>query len=1746
MSASLHRFTRSADEIENLPAIEIDFATPDDVSMYSESNFDSVPDLNHLFQDDFFDIVHHSTEIVTESINRHTPAAGRTFDYVPSLNGHAAIFEAIDNAPYVFIKQVQEFARYNDYRGTHYFFNISSMVKNLLPDRILTNDGTSAPAHWIDRTIVHRFLRKLQPSLVFNTPADYATYFELLDTMSFGDFRSELIPVILVGIELNPGPLSMQSLLNQVHFQTQNNLKYELGLTQFITECAHRAMSIEVFSFLLLSNQAFRAKCSYSSGLSKSTLVLIAYSLSNPNEEVTLCNVPAPRLVCVETNPGPASMHIARFLSNSFTQTNFKPQMQLPLTVGLDSDSLSLLEDLVHSIKGLSSDGKINVEHSVSSGVSQSFDKVSESILGLGRMPANMSRMIKGLIGTVLYLMLCYQVGRVSGILMMKLFARLYPDKCDPALVEVFDRSDDIEDGLSAQMGASDLSFAVCSYLYYSAIGESLESCKDGKIKSMVAGFSKVHKAKDGIAAFIEHVISFAQRIVDYAATTIGTPMVRLTDSGIPGLDAIQVEIAALILEFRNGASYNAETGQRLFDIEKRLNTINAKIPGSRDFASQKKTCFDLIMSIKPFISRMERNNIVGNGPRREPLGIMMGGPPGTGKSASTVPLLLAVMARVLPESRVKSFLHNHNDEIWNFIPENPFHDAYHGQFCTIIDEAGFIKDAPGMGDPGAMGAIRFINTANAPLHMAHLEDKGNSNFCSEIVSATTNRNFFKWHSMYDSEAYVRRFKISVVVVPAKEFCLPGTTEGGIWERRLDLSKVDVAHGYDLRIAEFHPWNFLDGTPKPGEYWSFTEFVDYVVASFEFNKNKGQAMLDFHSQIKMQYAASRLKPQGGQDVVDNLVQEYGLCKTYLISLIEKAKLSFTDSNFKEKFINLINADFMTTAEGVWDVAAKFCREHATMIAAVTGAMTIVYLGWKFLEGRFFSQSGDVRKAKVATRSKKPRSSRTVVRGLQQQAGVDRNVVNMVKKVCKRNMYKISCEYFVNHLGYGIFIKGRVMILPEHFLYAIEDKIDSLVGEKDPVLTFERLGSPSVGFKCRFSDIEFRTCENSENDTAFAVFPDVTHQHSDISSFFLNPKEKPGKFQSLLVLPTDNDLLLHSTIAVAAGAVSYASYSTTNAFKYPIATQYGDCGSPLFVIDPSVGQPRIVGLHVAGNGSLGMSTEINPDHILDVLSAQTDTIVVHLDDADDFDSQMSANFLVGPKVRDMPLPSSNMVIPSALHGKFKESEYAPSMLRPLDLGDGLKDPWVSARSKYSRMQPCVDMALLDIVATTVSNTILFASDKDKPWDARKYTFEEAVAGIAGVPFCDGIPRNTSSGYPFSLDVKDKGKKDWFGKDGEYDFSGTKCAELRKTIEAEIKSLSNGIRMKVLYADYLKDERRKKVKVIAGATRLISASPLDYLIICRMYFGDFVRSCMSGRVTNEMAIGLNPYSEEWGYLVKHLTAVGDKNIFGDYSAYDGSLPISFMYKFLDIVEEFYQTNPDYDFVDAVVRRALFEDVVNSHHVAKVGPDCFEYEWYGSNPSGNFLTTVLNSTCNLMIIRYCSAKIIYESKPGSSYLGVVSSIQDHIRAATFGDDNAINISDEWSVYIDQQSLTAEMAKIGLKYTDESKSEGFVPKHRKITEGSFLKRAFVWDSNYKRWDAPLQFDVIEEMINWTKKGADKNSLITTVNTAVKEASLHGHSKFREFTDQLKPLCLKELSHSINTNYKANLREVRGSEGYY
>lgn len=1426
-------------------------------------------------------------------------------------------------------------------------------------------------------------------------------------------------------------------------------------------------------------------------------------------------------------------------------------------------------------------------------------------------------------------------------------------------ICDVF-RSADTSDpeAVEPQFGAEATALPLALYLLGLCAKESSEQDiflgkGPGQVKRFVKTIGEVPKLTAGLSLIVKWLSDTMINFVNSCADVAGWDPVVKANAMYPEIDQITKDLADIVKEFRAGAPYDYDHAQRIFELERRATKVVAHIPSSKDYAEYKRSAMQLLASIKPYVAKMERNNIVGNGPRREPLGIMLAGPTNVGKSTVTIPLLTAVNEMVLPKEKLASFRKNRDDHIWNFIPENVYHDSYHGQFNVIVDEAGSYHDAAGTPDAGAQGILRMINTANLPLHMAHLEDKGCTNFRSELIFATTNRTFFDWKSMYLPEAYARRFKVSYLQVPRAEYCTDATMkETNLWNRRMDLVKVVEAFGsYSMAVYEFHPYDLRkDATQRYlGPPIDFDTLVKVVVAQYKLQRERSDALLSFHGDIQKKYGAMRdaedagsevpigEPPADGAKVAEDIAHELGMnddLKTRLVDLGRRCTMTLknltehlyfsgaamldADTECEELIADMerfqqdgepeaqiglgggfsgVSKDdytllmrdiaelnrivclttpartYMVThpnefvgmtksqlLDAMYKVQADhFClsveeptkswRETCTnffcnnkKLCLILAAISAFKLAWTFLGPALDPESGETKVS--TTRAKKPARSSVIrrvgihkVAGPDAQIGVTQNCWDMAKKIISGSSYKAVCEGRV--MGYFTFVKGRLAIFPEHFSNHMEAWMESGEVESNPVITFTRAGSPSAGFQIRYDEAEWLVLEDSTDDVAYVNFPKVVHNHPDITRYFLSADDRAddGLFDSAFLRPDGDNFGLIVTRSAKHGQVKYGGYSCESTYKYHLQTRKGDCGSPLFLLKPN-GAVKFAGIHVAGNGTLGYAAKIHEDNVRRVVEEIKPKPGLMINEEPVCVEQIGDTFLVREEVKPFRVPNRTAIIRSPLYGKWGPATCEPGYLCKRTLDDGtVLDPWASARAKYCRIPEHISVNRINLVSDAVVGLISYGSSHNDPWPPRVFSFEDACQGLDGVDHFNAIPRSKSAGYPFNLDAKGPGKSDWFGSDGDFDFSSPKCVVLRGKVESYVESMSRGERGNFLYADYLKDERKPSEKVWAGKGRLISAAPLDFLVMCRMYFGDFIRHCMKNKVTNSMAIGVNPYSSDWEAIARHVTALGDNVIAGDFSGYDGRLMPVVMYKFLEAVESYY-TNSTHE--EVVIRATLFEDIVNSRHVTVAdGGVGFVYEFFGSNPSGNPLTTLLNCFCNLIFGYHASTECLIEGEldvdPSTVDDGVfahyLETALEAVRMIVFGDDNQFGVSDRYAQHITQSKMTEAMSRLGLTYTNEDKSD-VQHGHRKIADCSFLKRGFVYSKREGRVLAPLEMSVILESSYWTKKSNSDAELIACVETNLMELSIHGRETFDEIAPGICRSVRAELGHQVRTEW--------------
>jgi hypothetical protein len=770
---------------------------------------------------------------------------------------------------------------------------------------------------------------------------------------------------------------------------------------------------------------------------------------------------------------------------------------------------------------------------------------------------------------------------------------------------------------------------------------------------------------------------------------------------------------------------------------------------------------------------------------------------------------------------------------------------------------------------------------------------------------------------------------------------------------------------------------------------------------------------------------------------------------------------------------------------------------------------------------------------------------------------DLNAQEILACVLKRNVYAIG-DNVLPFRGHLTFIKDNIFVIPKHFLLIWRDGITK--GEIKEI-SIRRLGDKVNHQVIKFDSSIFLREDlvydfgEGEDLCAFYLDNRVVQRHASLRPYLMSD-ERTHSHGELLLPRVDQRSLAYSSVSVPFvigknQPISYTCRGSELLVKKPIYYRYktvaGDCGLPVAVKDPLLRKEKLFGIHVSGSPSVGVGVSIPLtlckfdavcDHFAksyDLIEAQYKTEARTLLTMMDENKNWNDLFAV-PEEKEVPgkvnlgyleppmVPVKTSIVPSPLFGKLGfDPKTKPAWLRPFTKNGETIDPNAVATTKYHHSVERIDLDVLDMCKDSVTNIVLNGPmiSEDQRMGRRVLSFEESVAGIPGVEGFDGIPRKTSAGYPRCKYVESKGKRDFFGDSGDYEFDSEKSEELRDSVEKIVANAKSNIRGVHVFLDFPKDERRPKAKVDSGKTRKISACPVDLAICIRQYFGCFVQFFMKNRIFNQSAVGVNVFDKQWETIADYLGA-DSRIIAGDFSNYDGKLTYAVMIRFLDTVTDFYG---DRGSDEERVRGVLFQELVNSRHIM----DGAIYEWVGSNASGNPLTTVLNSWCNLVLLRYATLKCVDKCNVRDAR-PFLKGMDAHIRFMVYGDDNLISV-DRRSPYahmLTQNSYTNAFEEMGLEYTDENKTGGEVHQDRSIEDVSFLKRRWARTSvtPLRTYLSPLDMNTIMESIQWMKK---QDGLFDAVKDNVcnmlQELSQHD----RETFDMWAPRIIRASKEELN-----------------
>lgn len=716
------------------------------------------------------------------------------------------------------------------------------------------------------------------------------------------------------------------------------------------------------------------------------------------------------------------------------------------------------------------------------------------------------------------------------------------------------------------------------------------------------------------------------------------------------------------------------------------------------------------------------------------------------------------------------------------------------------------------------------------------------------------------------------------------------------------------------------------------------------------------------------------------------------------------------------------------------------------------------------------------------------------------------------------MIKNGCRVAIEHEDgrsmtmSGYFVTGRIMQLPNHFFAQVRTgrEIFRLYTGYDmytPCLT------------CTVNDLKRFHCTDATGeltDACLVALPLVVASRPDIVNKFISAKD-----WSLLSESTE---LVRSTYVDHGPTVIMREDSTANfrtheaecydwnqewirvnrCIEYDMESKVGYCGGIVSTRNSLI-SGKLLGFHVAGNKSSGLALATSQEFLRRNLGAMARKFRLDSKHLVDGRYPYSAEGLQGDyvsmgKLTPVNVPSKTELQKSLIHNKTHQSGNKPARLLPFMLGGALIDPLLKGMQKCLNVQKLNSDSDLDIVCNDVAH--LYENDDER----RVYSFEEGVQGIEGDDFFKPVNRTTSPGYPYCLNNPGKGKQHWLGKDDSYNLNTEAARKLRKDVEDLLENCRQGKRGDVVSIATLKDEKRPIAKVDAGKTRVFQATPQHFVIAFRMYFMSFIRSMMKNKITNESAVGTNPYSIDWHKIGTYLTSKGDKVIAGDFSNFDGSLTQQILWRVLDIINGWY----DDDEENQRIRTVLWEDIVSSNTLVKDEAIRLTH----SQPSGNPATVIINTVFNCIVMRLAYLECKRMAGIDEPYFDFT----DNVSLMVYGDDNVLNISDRVIEWYNQNAITHALAKFGLTYTDEGKT-GVLVDYRTINDVNFLKRSFHRDENgYFR--ALLEKDVVMDIPNWVRGKEVRSATRGNIEASLLDSAMHGSDFYLNHVKDLKRAC--------------------------
>ena len=654
----------------------------------------------------------------------------------------------------------------------------------------------------------------------------------------------------------------------------------------------------------------------------------------------------------------------------------------------------------------------------------------------------------------------------------------------------------------------------------------------------------------------------------------------------------------------------------------------------------------------------------------------------------------------------------------------------------------------------------------------------------------------------------------------------------------------------------------------------------------------------------------------------------------------------------------------------------------------------------------------------------------------------------VMSVLDKSIVTVTSGEFITR---GVVMEGGMLLLPKHY---IDNHLEK--GISDIRVRCNRRPDGHIGGNFTTQLFKEWIVHIPDTDFVLCYTPDAG-TNPRVWKFL--PEKPVGNCSAKVVLKNNSHQTTESTVRYVQETVTHERLTFQGGkYNLPYSTFDGMCMSPVVCQGKCT---SIVGFHLAGLGVRGASGSLTRAQyttavdtlikrpgvlrFLDGVAFPSKRHCVNVLESGTIHPNNAANFITEANSMDVygtccgrATPRSRVVTSvissSVEHHLGWKAEFGPPNMKdgnyPYHTAlEQLAHPTLSLGSKILKPYECFFQQFVSLKAKIPE---LFR-------ECRPLTRFQSVCGVPGKKFLDRMNMSTVCGWPLKGDkttyLVELDPKEY----PEYTNPVTFVEEIWDEYEAMIRCFQRGERYWAIWKACLKDEVKKVSKALK--VRVFQCSPVALQLFLRQYFLPIVRIIQMNPLHFECLVGSNAEGPEWEQLHSYMMSKSDKVLAGDYSKYDQRMPAQLTIAAFKLLIDAAELCPGYKPEDLQLMRACVTEVINP----LMAYDGTLLLLYGSNPSGQNLTVIINSFVNSLLLRAA----YYDIYPDSP----VGDFREHVAVGTYGDDVKGTVSLERPLY-NHLSYARFLSQFGMVFTMPDK-ESEATEFMSDEDSDFLSRA-------------------------------------------------------------------------------------------